>query len=313
METLRVFLSGGSGFIGSSAIKALEDDGHEVVTIIRDRTNNNRLSKIHAQPNIVYGDLRDYNTVLRTVRDYEVDVICHLAADAVVKTSLLQPNLTFENNLLTTINIAEVSRKADVKHLIMWSTDKIFGNGPYPASDDQIPNPQKPYETSKYCSELIMKSYSLTYNIPLTTTRCCNVYGPYDTSPRVVSNTIKSCLKEQSPIIYKNNNTKREYIYIDDAADALVHIVQNKLLGNFNVSTGETKTQEDVVNEILTHFPLLKPIYEEPKEYSKHEIGNQEIDSSKLRKAGWFPQVSFEEGVRITIEEERKFLRAELK
>lgn len=294
----RILLTGTTGFVGSNLVNYLRD--YDIVSINR--------SQPYAYENIrtVFGDLTDYDTVSRVISDYEIEMVSHLAACAIVKKANTDPRYVLQNNINSTINILEACRKHDIGYFHQFSTDKIYGDNIIPTNETHTPNASGPYEMSKLVSELILDSFSKTYGIKGVVTRSANIYGPSDENKRIIPNTIKNCTRGNKPIIYKDNHTLREYIYIDDISSAVKHILDNKLEGTYNIGTGDVFDQESVVLEILKHFPHLQPIYEDKPNYK--EIGNQKLDSSKIRKTGWEHKISFEEGIKRVIDAEMKLI-----
>ena len=159
--------------------------------------------------------------------------------------------------------------------------------------------------------DLISRAYAYSYWLPVVVSRACNIYGSGDFNPRIIPNTIRTCLDGGGPIIYKEVKYKREYIYVDDLLDAYLKLILNidKTKGKaYNVGSRQTASQEEIVLKILEHFPGLEPLYKIPKSYMKKEITNQLLDSSRiLKEIGWKAEISLDEGIDRTVEWWRKW------
>ena len=133
----------------------------------------------------------------------------------------------------------------------------------------------------------------------------CNCYG-YDLSPRIIPNTIRSCLKGENPIIYKGEHTLRQYIFASDMASAIIHLAENNLTGIYNMATNDLLTQEQAVQKILENFTGLKPKYVEREKPIK-EIQKQSMNWEKLKNTGWAPKYNFESGIKETIAKFKRY------
>jgi len=294
-----VFLvTGASGFIGSHLCDGLKKT-HKVVALVRDHVPSKWLDEALEGCIKVRGDVNDYFGLLRMINQYEVDGVFHLAAQSIVKTAYRDPVNCFQTNIMGTVNVLEACRQVCVKKVLIQSTDKVYGNRKDAGTCDPVV-PTEPYGTSKAAADLIAQTYANTYNMNVVVSRCCNVYG-YDLSNRIVPNTVRSCLLLQSPIIYKNDNSKRQYIYISDVVKSLTFLMKEETKGVYNIGTYDILNQSDVVLEILKFFPSLAPKYVE-------KPGLREIFSQSLHPSlpTWEP-VSFEEGIKLTINDFRKY------
>jgi len=299
---LKVLVTGGSGFIGSHLVERLTSDRYEIVVLVRDVLPSpwgNWLNEALKGAIQVRGDILDFNVLRRAVSDYECEAIFHLAAQAVVRKAQADPSTTIQTNVLGTLNVLEVSRQLDVPFTYIMSTDKVYFEGMDKKEEDAL-QAGEIYGTSKAMADLLAQSYAKTYGLKIAIGRACNCYG-YDLSPRIIPNTIKSCLKGENPIIYRGEETLRQYIYVNDLVTAIIHLAENRLTGIYNIATDDILTQEQVVLKILENFPTIKPKYVQ-REKPVKEIQKQSMDWNKIKNTGWKPKYSFEAGIKETIE-----------
>jgi nucleoside-diphosphate-sugar epimerase len=300
-------VTGGSGFIGSHLVERLISDGHEVVVLVRDVLpspwgswlNEALKGAVH-----VRGDVLDFNVLRRAVSDYECEAIFHLAAQAVVRKAQADPSTTIQTNVLGTLNVLEVARQLDVPFTYVMSTDKVYFEGMNKKEEDAL-QAGEIYGTSKAMADLLAQSYIQTYGVKIAIGRGCNCYG-YDLAPRIVSNTVRSCLKGENPIIYKGEETLRQYIYVNDLVAAIIFLAENKHTGVFNIGTDDILTQEQVVLGVLKNFQHLTARYVE-REKGLKEIKRQSINWEKIKKLGWKPKYTFEAGIKETIAKFKRF------
>lgn len=250
----------------------------------------------------VRGDIRNLSLMKRVLNQYEVGQVYHLAATASVKTAYRHPTYTYQTNIMGTVNVLEACRQIGVPKTLVTITDKVFGERLDVEADDPV-QASEPYATSKACSDLVCDSYLKTYNINVIRARFCNVYG-LDYSNRIVPNTVRACLEDKPPVIFKDETESvRQYIYVDDVVDALTYLMQHsKDNAAFNVCTESLLNQKDVVLEILDFFPALKPRYitrQRPPEIIRQ--------SMKLTDFGWKPKYNFKTGIQATIQRFREY------
>lgn len=292
---LTYLVTGCSGFIGSHLINELKKK-ERVVGLIRDCKPSLWFHEVLEDIILVRGDVRDLKLLKRVINQYEVDRVFHLAAFSIVKRAYRDPVNTFETNIMGTVNVLEACRQVGVERIVFLSTDKVYGNLEKATTRDTI-QATEVYGTSKACAGLIAQTYASIYDLPVMAIRLCNVYGYDPYNNRIVPNTIKTALQCENPIIYKNDYSKRQYIYVDDAVNALTFAMENFTQSEVvNVGTPDIMTQEGVVLSILKFFPGLEPDYVDRPPYK--EIRSQSMQSNL---AGWKPRYSFDEGIVETI------------
>lgn len=307
-----ILITGASGFVGAWLAKYYIEEGYDVVSIMHDihPLSSDKYLGIYDKITWCLGDITDTQFVKRVVSDHEVDEVIHCAAITIVRKSFRSSYPIFDTNVMGTISILDAVKEIHdsgfpIKMLYL-STDKYYGDlGEVDYREESYINPDSIYGCTKACADLSVQTFSNIFNLSLSVIRSCNIYGFGDDNSRVIPNTIFSCLKSKSPIIYDNLSSIREYIYIKDICE-VIKLVLDHTDGQrsvYNTGTGETKTQREVVEEILKYFPKVEPHLEHAEFYKLRETPFQRLSSSKIfNELGWKPKVSFEEGIKETVQ-----------
>ena len=310
----RILVTGATGFVGAHLTNKLLNEGNEVVTIVHDlhKVNGNtlKLLNIYDKTDKAIGSLTDETFVKRVVSDYEVSIIYHLAALPIVRVGNISPVPIWATNLQGTWNIMEAAKESGAS-VFYLSTDKVYGHhGSIPYEEHFALNGLNIYDCSKACADNIVRSYTKVYGIKTAIVRSCNIYGPGDLNSRLIPNTIRRCLKNKSPIIYEGIKYVREWIYVDDAINAFLLVAKNleKESGDvYNIGTGFSADQTEVIPRILSYFPGITSEIRKPLPYMKEEIPYQVLSTKKIRKKlGWESKVSFDDGLAKVINWWRK-------
>lgn len=313
-----VFVTGGTGFLGSYLVKELVDNGANVTILVRDVIpksnlyNGNQYTKI----NVVNGSLEDYKLIERALGEYEIDTIFHLAAQAIVGVANRNPLGTFSANIEGTWNILEAARRSPlIKRVVVASSDKAYGDQEKLPYDEEMPLQGKhPYDVSKSCADLIAQSYYETYKLPVCITRCGNLYGGGDLNfNRIIPQTIQLVLNGQAPVIRSDGSFIRDYFYVEDAVKAYMQLaekIEDYNLGGeaFNFSNEIQLTVLQLVEKLLKALGSeLKPVI---LNEGSNEIKHQYLSAKKAREVlGWSPIYTIDEGIKKTIEWYKSFLR----
>jgi CDP-glucose 4,6-dehydratase len=305
-----VFVTGASGIIGSWLTKELVDKGAQVTILMRDRVPKSylNLSGYINKVNISHGSLDDYHAIERTLNEYEIKTVFHLAAQTIVGTANRSPLSTFESNIKGTWNLLEAARNSKlVEGVVVASSDKAYGeHDKLPYKEDFALKGKHPYDVSKSCTDLITQSYYHTYGLPVAIARCGNVYGGGDLNyNRIVPGTIRSLYLNENPIIRSDGTLVRDYIYVKDIVSAYMAITENLVKVSvkgeaFNFGNNEPKTVIEIV-EVITKL-MNKNLKPKILNEAKAEIKKQYLFSEKANRAfGWRPKYSLEAGLKETI------------
>jgi CDP-glucose 4,6-dehydratase len=304
-------VTGATGLVGNWTVDRLVQAGADVVCLIRDWVPQSELvrSKLVDHVKTVRGDLRNRALLERTLGEYEVDTVLHLAAQTLVPVANRNPIGTFETNIRGTWGLLEACRRSPtVRQVVLASSDKAYGEPASLPYDESMPlRGRHPYDVSKACADLLGQAYAATYGLPVTITRCGNFYGGGDLNwSRLVPGTIRSVLRGQRPVIRSDGTLVRDYLYVEEGAAAYL-LLAERLAGNpsirgqgFNFSAETPLTTRDLVGRLLALMGSdLEP---EVRNEATHEIPRQWLSAARAREhLAWRPLFSLEEGLRRTI------------
>jgi CDP-glucose 4,6-dehydratase len=305
-------VTGAYGLLGSWLSRELLRSGAKVVVIRRDEPAVNSLALLGLDDRVdaVGGDICDAGLVARTLNEYEVDSVFHLAAQTLVGTANHSPLSTFETNIRGTWLVLEACRLHGVERVLVASSDKAYGRQPVlPYREDQSLQPSYPYDVSKAAADLLARSYWHTFGLPVAVTRFANLYGGADVNrSRLVPEAVSAALAGRAPVVRSDGSPERDFLYVEDAVSAYLAIwsalADEAARGEaFNAGGGEAHRVGDVVALICR----LAGSDVEPEirgaGVPHGEIDRQWVDSTKLHQlTGWSPTVTLEEGLRLTID-----------
>jgi CDP-glucose 4,6-dehydratase len=315
-----VFVTGGTGLLGSWLVKQLMESGANVVCLVRDWVPQSELVRSGRieQVNTVRGDITDRELIERTLGEYEVEVVFHLAAQTIVGIANRNPVSTFSTNIEGTWNVLEACRRSPkVASIVVASSDKAYGDQEHLPYNESMPlQGRHPYDVSKSCADLLSQAYATSYNLPVAITRCGNFYGGGDLNwNRVVPGTIRSIIRKERPIVRSDGKFVRDYFYIEDGAAAYM-LLAERLMSDpalrgqaFNFSNESQVSVIDIVELILRKMKSsLRP---EVLNQASNEIRHQFLSAARARTVlNWQPQFTLESGLDRTLEWYREFLGA---
>ena len=315
------FVTGATGLLGGALVKRLLTEGAEVVCLVRDWVPQCEVVRagLLDKVRIVRGDVRDQALLERTLGEYEVDTVFHLAAQTIVSIANRNPVSTLESNIQGTWALLEACRRSPkVKGIVTASSDKAYGdNGGRPYDEDAPLQGRHPYDASKSCADLIAQMYAKTYGVPVAITRCGNFFGGGDLNwNRIVPGTIRSIHRGERPVIRSDGRFVRDYFCIEDGAAAYMCLAEAlaarpELAGQaFNFSNEVRLTVLELVTKIGALMGSdLQPVV---LDQASNEIPVQCLSAEKARKAlGWASLYSLEEGLEATIAWYRRFFADE--
>jgi CDP-glucose 4,6-dehydratase len=306
-----VFVTGGTGLAGTWLVRRLLELRAHVVCLVRDWVPDASLLSGRLEggrPTLVFGDIRDQPLLERTLGDYEVAAVIHLAAQTIVPIANRNPVETYDSNVRGTWTVLEACRRSPlVESVIVASSDKAYGQQPQlPYREDTPLEPVHPYDVSKACTDLIARSYAATFDVPVAVIRAGNFFGGGDLNwSRIVPGTIRSVLRGHAPTIRSDGTPVRDYVYVEDAVEAYVMLSAAVAAGSFhgealNISYERPLSVREVVGAIGSAAGIeIDPVIEGK---ATNEIQDQYLDATRAReRLGWSPRCDFDEGMRRTV------------
>jgi UDP-glucose 4-epimerase len=302
METLRVLVTGGAGFIGSHLVKALVKAGHQVRVLDNLSTGSiENLADVLDAIEFVRGDVRDYGTVESAVRS--VDAVVHLAALIDVAESVEKPDLYFDVNVRGTYNVAKASR--NINTFVFASSSAVYGEPiRVPIPEDHPLMPKSPYAASKISGEAFVQTFANQYGFRPVILRLFNVYGPKQSRAYagVIIEFIRRVSRGEPPVIFGDGGQTRDFVHVSDVVEAIMLSLRNeRVRGVLNIGSGEGVTINHLARLILKLMGRedLKPIYAPPR---PGDIRHSIADISRARKElGFKPRVKLEVGIKELI------------
>ena len=300
---MKVLVTGGAGFIGSHLVDRLVQEGNQVIVI--DNLSTGKRKQVNKKAQLYKMDIRS-KRIERVFRKERPLIVVHLAAQMNVRLSTEDPVFDAEVNILGTLNLLEHAVKHGVRKVSFASSGgAVYGEQEvFPAAESHRTDPLSPYGISKLAGEKYLAYYTNTTGLRHVVLRFGNVYGPRqepEGEAGVVAIFSKLMLDGGQPIINGTGKQTRDFVYVDDVVDAIMVTLGEDIQGTFNVGTG----QEATVNECYEIIKELtssscKDLYGAAK---KGEQFRSVLDVMKLReKFDWDPQVSFPEGLKMTVE-----------
>ena len=315
----RVFVTGCTGLVGAWLTDWLVSAGADVVGLVRDTVPGSNFYSLGLDRRIVSvrGDLEDYELIARTLNEYEIEVVFHLAAQTIVGIANHNPLSTFSANIAGSWNVLEAARLAKhVKAFVMASSDKAYGTHEVlPYTEDAPLIGRHPYDVSKSCADLIAQAYWVTYKLPVAITRCGNFYGGGDLNfNRIVPGTIRSLVDGQRPIIRSDGTLIRDYFYVKDGVGAYIATAE-KLLGGGAGGEAYNFSNEIQVNvrelvEVICRVAGVTDLAPVVLNDAPNEIPHQYLSAAKARRQlAWQPSYTLEQGMAETVAWYREYLQ----
>jgi CDP-glucose 4,6-dehydratase len=307
----KVLVTGFEGFLGSHLTKALLRSNAKVIGLdIKTFRKETILSSQDYKKLVVYqGNVANRKLVRGILGKHAIDIIFHLAAEAIVGASYTNPLNAFKSNIAGTWEVLEASRlQGNLGALVVASSDKAYGSHaklPYREGAPLVAN--HPYDVSKSCADLIAYTYFHTYALPVAITRCGNIYGPGDFNfSRLIPDAFRCLALNRRLKIRSDGEFVRDYVYIDDIVAGYMRIAEllkkRKLAGEaFNLSDEKPKTVIKILKEIDQVCPATGKLNYEIMNTARYEIKKQYLSAAKARRIlDWKPTCGLREGLRKT-------------
>lgn len=264
---MRITVTGGAGFIGSHLVDRLIEDGHTVQVIDNLYTGNKEF--VHSKAQFVELDIRDPK-LYSVLEEFRPDYIFHEAAQTEVSTSMSDPMLDCDINLMGLINLLNAAVKLDVKKFLMPSSAAVYGNlDTLPLNEEMLGNPSSFYGLTKLTTEHYLRIYHEAFGLPYICYRYSNVFGPRQGNGGeggVISIFAKAIVQGSPIIIYGDGKQTRDFIYVDDVVEANILGIQHQVTGIYNVSTGISSSINLLVDEFRNISGKdIEVVYDKPR------------------------------------------------
>lgn len=338
---MKILVTGGAGFIGSAVIRHLINNTDNEVINLDKLTYAGNLATVESVSNsprykFEQVDICNEIEVRRVFTQHQPDAIMHLAAESHVDRSIQGPASFIQTNIAGTYILLEVARQywseldEARKQLFRFhhiSTDEVYGDLPHPNDTNNVNTkqglplftettsyaPSSPYSASKASSDHLVRAWHRTYNLPVVISNCSNNYGPYQFPEKLIPLVISNALNGQTLPIYGPGDQIRDWLYVEDHAQALYLVLTKGQTGStYNIGGHNEKQNIDVVRQICILLDELKPMANNKESsylslirHVQDRPGHDRryaIDAAKIKEElGWVPQETFESGVRKTV------------
>jgi dTDP-glucose 4,6-dehydratase len=310
---LKIFVTGGAGFIGSEFVRMALNGKLSSVGINPSKLivydaltyagNINNLKSISTDSRyeFIEGDICDLN--IAKVIPKECDLLVNFAAESHVDRSISDSSIFIKTNVLGTQNLLENSRNLGVKKFIQISTDEVYGSILSGSWDESFPlKPNSPYAASKASADLIALSYARTYGLPVIITRCSNNYGPFQNPEKLIPSFISKLITKRSVTLYGDGKNIREWIHVSDHVRAIAFVCKNGISGEvYNIAGNEEKTNLEITNILLKEFNEDDSMIQYVNDRLGHDF-RYALNGSKLNNLGFKNEIAFNKGLKSTVE-----------
>ncbi|MBO9473255.1 dTDP-glucose 4,6-dehydratase [Shimia sp. R10_1] len=322
---MKILVTGGAGFIGSAVVRQAIRAGHDVVNVdtLTYAACLENVASVAENPRYCFEhvDIRDRAALNRVFAAHQPDVVMHLAAESHVDRSIDGPGDFIETNITGTFNMLEAARqywiemgKPEAFRFHHISTDEVYGSLPADPNvqftEDTAYDPRSPYSASKAASDHLVRAWAETYGLPVLLTNCSNNYGPYHFPEKLIPVVILNALAGKPLPIYGDGSNVRDWLYVEDHADALLTVVERGVVGRtYNIGGENERSNLQLVQTLCGILDQLRPRESGPyadlitfvTDRPGHDA-RYAIDPTRIREElGWRPSVTVEEGLRKTV------------
>jgi dTDP-glucose 4,6-dehydratase len=314
---MNLLVTGAAGFIGSHFVLRHVAQYPKDVVIVLDKltyaADKDFLKPVMDAIVFVEGDIADLRLVQELLKKHSIDVIINFAAESHVDRSISDAAPFIHTNVMGVHSLIEAVRQRPETKIFHISTDEVFGD----LDDDDQPKkvadplfPSSPYAASKAAGEMLLMAAMRTHKIKACASRCTNNYGPHQADEKFIPTVIRHAMKDQPVPIYAKGENKRDWLYVTDHTDAIETILHtdwafwDEVIGSghfFNISADDERRNIDVAKMILKLLGKPESLLSFVPDRPGHDW-RYALDSSSTRNLGWKPKVSFEEGLKQTVE-----------
>ncbi|RWR44282.1 dTDP-glucose 4,6-dehydratase [Sinirhodobacter ferrireducens] len=323
---MKILVTGGAGFIGSAVVRLAMSRGHEVVNVdaLTYAGSLSNVASVSDRPGYAFEqvDIRDRAALDRVFAAHRPDAVMHLAAESHVDRSIDGPGDFIETNITGTYNMLEAARaywqregKPEHFRFHHISTGEVFGSLPNDPTikftEDTPYDPRSPYSASKASSDHLVRAWHETYGLPVVLTNCSNNCGPYPFPEKLIPVVILNALGGKPLPIYGKGDNIRDWLFVEDHADALLPVVAKGELGrSYNIGGENERTNLELVRSLCTilyekcpkasssYADQITFVTDRPSHDARYAIAPTRIRTE----LGWRPSVTVEEGLARTVE-----------
>lgn len=300
---MKILVTGGAGFIGSSLVDALIEKGHEVVVL--DDLSSGKIEYLNSKAKFHQVSVANAKTVKKIFLSEQFACVFHLAAQISVKDSVLDPMLDMKVNAGGSFNVFKAAHETGVKRLIFISTGgALYGDVTEPAHEEMLVRPTSPYAIHKFTAERYLELFRTEYGLNGIVLRLANVYGPRQFKGgegAAVAVFTHNAMNGLPSTIFGNGTKTRDYVYVGDVVSACLVAMGKAYQGVVNIGTGQRIS-------VLDLLKTIEKVSGQQAQYSHSTDRPGEVQDSILsiekakKELAWQPQVALEEGIKKTLE-----------
>ncbi len=302
----KILVTGGAGFIGSNFCRLLlSQQTPPDITIIDKLTyagSRDNIKDIIDKVRFIQADIADSNAMMEIFAEEKFQIVVNFAAESHVDRSLVDASPFLRSNIIGTAVLLEAAKKYRPELFCQISTDEVYGSideGSF--TEESNFKPSSPYSASKAAADNLANAYYTSFDVPVVITRSSNNYGPYQFPEKLIPHFIKLALSGKNLTLYGDGQNIRDWLYVDDNCRGIKTVIEKGKTGEaYNIGANVERTNTDIAELILDQTGRNDVSID----YIKDRLGHDRrysLDSSKLKRLGWKPEVDFEEAFRETI------------
>jgi len=306
---MNILVTGGAGFIGSGFVRMLAAETDWRVVNLDKLTYAGNLENLAGivesrRYRFVQGDICDEPLVLDLVGEEKPDAIVHFAAESHVDRSILSPDPVVRTNLNGSFVLLEAARRWRIPRFLHVSTDEVYGSleAPAEATENSPLNPSSPYSAAKAGSDLLARSYFVTFKLPVVITRASNNYGPYQFPEKLIPLMIANAIEDKPLPVYGDGLQVRDWLHVEDHCRGILAVLRDGRDGEiYNIGGSRSLPNLEVVRRVLQLTgkteSLIQYVTDRPGHDRRYALSSEKI----MRETSWRPQIDFETGLEATI------------